>query len=77
LNEDPSTTSEDDGFDIDDKNFDSLREQAEQLDLLKYVTGESDFEIIEEVKEVKETTNSYMKSAIKKKKRIEDDIEKI
>lgn len=56
-------------------NYDSLREQAEQLDLLKYITGETDFEVEEEVKDPPKPS---MKSAIKKKKkRIEDDIEKL
>lgn len=60
-------------------NHDSLKEQAEQLDLLKYVTGEEEEEVKEEVKEVKETkTKSIKNSATKKKtKRIEDEIEKL
>jgi len=33
---------------LDDKNYDSLREQAEGLKLLEYVTGEKSLEIPEE-----------------------------
>lgn len=67
--------SEDSSVDIDDMNYDSLREQAEQLDLLKYITGEKDEEIPEEVKE---KPLSAKKVSIKKKtKRIEDDIQKL
>jgi hypothetical protein len=67
--------TEDSSIDIDDMNYDSLREQAEQLDLLEYVTGEKDEEIQEEIKE--KPTSTKMPSNIKKTKRIEDDIQKL
>lgn len=64
-------------------NYDSLKEQAEQLGLLKYITDENFKEdsiddIKEEVKEQEPRPKSSKNSAIKKKKkRIEDDIEKL
>ena len=67
--------SEENKFDIDDMNYDSLREQAEQLDLLKYVTGETKEEVTEEVKD--DHSSAKKMSIKKKKKRIEDDIEKL
>lgn len=70
---DPKATPDDSTMDIDDMNYDSLKEQAEKLDLLKYVTGDSHEEVKEEVKvKPKTVKNSSIK---KKKKRLEDDIE--
>jgi hypothetical protein len=71
--------------DIDDISNDSLKEQAEKLDLLKYILGETleeiklDEETHDESKNGSEKKNlDLKKSAVKRKeKRIKEDIENL
>lgn len=65
--------------DIDDISNDSLKEQAERLGLLKYISGEplEEAKLDEEIHE-ESTKGSEKKSAVKRKeKKIKEDIENL